>query len=38
VNVDDLDPDLLFVDSAWDKERSLFYTGIIPPEKLLITR
>lgn len=38
VNVDDLDPDLLFVDNAWDKERSLFYTGIIPPEKLLITR
>ena len=38
VNVDDLDPNFLFVDSAWKDEKSLFYTEVIPPEKLIITR
>jgi hypothetical protein len=38
VKVDDLDSDFLFVDSAWKDEKSLFYTKVIPPEKLIITR
>ena len=38
VKVDDLDPNCLFVDDAWKDEKSLFYTKVIPPEKLIITR
>ena len=38
VKVDDLDLNCLFVDDAWKDEKSLFYTKVIPPEKLIITR
>lgn len=38
VNINDLDARLLFVDNAWENEKSLFYIGTISPEKLIITR
>ena len=38
VNVNDLDPNLLFIDNAWKDEKSLFYIGAIPPKKLIIMR
>ena len=31
-------PRLLFVDDAWKNEQSLFYIGIIPPEKIQFIR
>lgn len=38
VNVNDLNPQLLFVDDAWKNEESLFYVGTVPPDKIQIIR